>query len=66
MIDLVARGSRIVGTNQGDANPRVVIPQLIELYRLGRLPIERIVFFFYFWAINELYSVSVVGSVIFL
>ena len=64
MIDLVARGLRIVGTNQGDANPRVVIPQLIELYRLGRLPIERIVRTFEFGAINEASAASLDGSVI--
>ena len=64
VIDLVARGLRIVGTNQGDANPRVVIPQLIELYRLGRLPIERIVQTFEFGAINEASAASLDGSVI--
>ncbi len=64
VIDLVARGLRIVGTNQGDANPRVVIPQLIELYRLGRLPIERIVQTFAFDAINEASAASLDGSVI--
>ena len=64
VIDLVARGLRIVGTNQGDANPRVVIPQLIELYRLGRLPIERIVQTFEFGSINDASAASLDGSVI--
>ncbi len=64
VIDLVARGLRIVGTNQGDANPRIVIPQLIELYRLGRLPIERIVRTFKFGAINDASAASLDGSVI--
>ena len=64
VIDLVARGLRVVGTNQGDANPRVVIPQLIQLYRLGRLPIERIVQTFEFGSINDASAASLDGSVI--
>ena len=64
VIDLVARGLRIVGTNQGDANPRVVIPKLIALYRSGRLPIERIVQTFAFGAINDASAASLDGSVI--
>ncbi len=64
VIDLVARGLRIVGTNQGDANPRVTIPKLIDLYTQGRLPIERLVTTFAFSAINEAAAASLNGSAI--
>ncbi|WP_439685499.1 Aryl-alcohol dehydrogenase [Cupriavidus oxalaticus] len=64
VIDVVARGLRIVGTNQGDANPRVMIPRLIELYRSGRLPIERLVTTFAFRDINAAAAASLDGSVI--
>ena len=64
VIDLVARGLHIVGTNQGDANPRVAIPRLVELYRQGRLPIERIISEFEFEAINDAAAASLDGSVI--
>jgi len=64
VVDLVARGLRIVGTNQGDANPRVVIPRLIDLYRRGRLPIERIVTTFAFEDINTASAASLAGTVI--
>lgn len=64
VVDLVARGLRIVGTNQGDANPRVAIPQLIELYRAGRLPIEQLVSTFDFEDINRAAAASLNGSVI--
>ena len=62
--DVVGRGLRIVGTNQGDANPRTFIPQLVELYRRGRLPIDPIVTTFHFSAINEASAASHDGSVI--
>lgn len=64
VIDVVARGLRIVGTNQGDANPRVTIPRLIELYRSGGLPIERLVTTFAFRDINAAAVASLDGSVI--
>ena len=64
VIDLVARGLRIVGTNQGDANPRTVIPRLIELYRRGRLPIERLVTSYAFDDINEARAASLDGRAI--
>lgn len=62
--DVVARGLHIVGTNQGDANPRTAIPRLIELYRKGRLPIEKLVSSFTFDQINEARAASLEGRVI--
>jgi len=41
--NLLGRGIRLVGTNQGDSNPRQFIPQLIELHRQGRLPFDRLI-----------------------
>lgn len=64
VLDLVARGLRVVGTNQGDAIPRIAIPRLIELYRQGRLPVDRIVSEFAFEAINDAVSASLDGSVV--
>jgi aryl-alcohol dehydrogenase len=64
VIDLVARGLHIKGTNQGDANPRVVIPRLIDLYRKGRLPIEKLVTTYAFDAINDARAASLEGSAI--
>ena len=64
VVNTVARGLRIVGTNQGDAVPRVFIPQLIELYRQGRLPVEKIVTCFQFPEINQAAEASLNGSVI--
>ena len=62
--NLVARGLRVVGTNQGGAVPRVFIPRLIELYRRGRLPVDRLVTDFAFADINKAAEASLDGSVI--
>ena len=64
VIDLFARGLRIVGTNQGNANPRTFIPHLIALYRARRLPIDKLVTKFPFAEINEAAAASLNGTAI--
>lgn len=64
LVDLVSRGVRLVGTNQGDANPRTFIPMLIELHRRGRLPVEKLVASFPFSEINAAAEASHRGSAI--
>jgi len=64
VVDVVARGLRIVGTNQGNANPRVTIPRLVDLHLRGRLPVDRIVTTFAFDAINEAAAASLAGRAI--
>ena len=64
VVNMVARGLRVVGTNQGDAIPRVFIPQLIDLYRAGRLPIDKLVTSFPFEQINEAAAASLSGTAI--
>ena len=51
--DLLGRGLRLVGTNQGDSAPRDTIPRLIDLYRAGVLPVDRIVTTYAFEDINR-------------
>lgn len=36
-------GKRFVGATEGDAEQHVLLPQLVELHRQGRLPIERLI-----------------------
>src|SRR5207237_8273094 len=50
--NLLGRGIRLVGTNQGDSNPRQFIPWLIELHRHGRLPFDRLIRRYAFDQIN--------------
>lgn len=51
--DLLGRGIHLVGTNQGDSVPRNTIPRLIDLYRAGVLPVDRIVTNYAFSDINQ-------------
>jgi aryl-alcohol dehydrogenase len=51
--NLLGRGIRLVGTNQGDSNPRQFIPRLIELHRNGRLPFDRLIRTYPFDRIND-------------
>ncbi len=64
VVDMVARGLRVVGTNQGDVVPRVFIPKLIELYRRGRLPIGKLITDFDFADINRAAEASLDGSAV--
>ena len=41
--DALSQGKTVTGILEGDAVPRVLIPRLVELWRQGRLPIDRIV-----------------------
>src|SRR5712691_11036522 len=50
--NLLGRGIRLAGTNQGDSSPRQFIPRLIELRRQGRLPFDRLIRSYAFDQIN--------------
>jgi aryl-alcohol dehydrogenase len=39
----LGRGRHLLGVVEGDSNPRKFIPRLVELWRSGRLPVDRIV-----------------------
>jgi aryl-alcohol dehydrogenase len=47
------QGREVFGIIQGDAVPHVFIPQLIELYKQGRFPFDRMVKFYDLEKINE-------------
>jgi aryl-alcohol dehydrogenase len=46
-------GRRILGIIQGDAVPQRFIPYLIDLYRSGKFPFDRLVTFYNFAEINQ-------------
>jgi aryl-alcohol dehydrogenase len=48
-----AGGRKAFGVIQGDAVPQRFIPKLIDLYRAGRFPFDRLVKFYPFTAINR-------------
>ncbi|WP_430787265.1 NAD(P)-dependent alcohol dehydrogenase [Actinoplanes sp. G11-F43] len=43
IMTVMTNGIRIRGVIEGDASPATFLPQLVDLHRLGRLPVERIV-----------------------
>ena len=57
-------GRRLSGVIEGDADPRSFIPALIELYREGKFPFDRLVKTFPFNQINEAIAASQRGDVI--
>lgn len=50
--DIMTAGRRIQGIVEGDSNPDVFIPRLIEFYRQGRFPFDRLIRFYPFDNIN--------------
>jgi Zn-dependent alcohol dehydrogenase len=58
------QGKKTVGIIQGDAVPQHFIPQLIDLYRAGRFPFDRLVKFYDFKDINQAIADSRKGDTI--
>jgi aryl-alcohol dehydrogenase len=57
-------GRRLSGVIEGDADPQTFIPRLVELYREGKFPFDRLVQTFPFEQINEAIAAANAGSVI--
>jgi aryl-alcohol dehydrogenase len=57
-------GRRLSGVIEGDADPQKFIPELIELYRGGKFPFDRLVKTFPFSEINAALEASESGAVI--
>lgn len=62
--NLLGRGIRLVGTNQGDSNPKEYLPRLLELHRAGRLPFDKLIHRFPFEDINDATTKAQDGSAI--
>lgn len=59
--DLMAEGKKMVGVIEGDAVPRVFIPQLVAYYKAGRFPFDKLVTFYDFEQINQAFADSASG-----
>ena len=57
-------GKQVRGIIQGDAVPQLFIPQLIELYKAGQFPFDRLLRHFPFEKINEAFAAAASGDVI--
>jgi aryl-alcohol dehydrogenase len=62
--DVMIPGRRIMGIVQGDVVSRAFIPELIELYRQGRFPFDRLVKFYDFDQVNQAMADSESGVTI--
>jgi aryl-alcohol dehydrogenase len=52
-MDLLMNGRTVRGVLAGDSNSDVFIPRLIELYRQGRFPFDKLITFYPFDEINQ-------------
>ncbi len=62
-MDLLMNGRTVRGILGGDAIPDLFIPKLIELYRQGRFPFDRLITFYAFDEINKAVEDMENGSV---
>lgn len=64
MMSLFVRGLGVKFIVEGDADPQTFIPRLVDLYKAGRLPLDRIVQTFPFDQINEAMAAAERGTAI--
>ena len=62
--DLMAEGKTMMGVIEGDAVAKIFIPQLVNYYKKGLFPFDKLVKFFDFEQINEAFEASKTGEVI--
>lgn len=62
--ELIALGRKVRGIVEGESIPQVFIPQLVELWRQDRFPIDRLVSTFRFEEINDAVAAMEAGQVI--
>lgn len=62
--DLMAEGKSMIGVIEGDSVPRVFIPQLIDYYKAGKFPFDKLVKFYDFKDIEKAFEDSKNGSTI--
>lgn len=61
---LMGGGKRVMGILEGDSDPHVFIPELIEHFIAGRFPFDRLIQTFPFEDINAAFAASEAGQVI--
>jgi aryl-alcohol dehydrogenase len=64
IIGLIISGRRLIGVADGWSVPQVFVPRLLELWRQGRFPIDRILQRFPFVDVNEAVNAASRGEVI--
>lgn len=59
--DLMAEGKSMIGVIEGDSVPQVFIPKLVEFYKAGKFPFDKLVKFYRFDEINQAFEDSSKG-----
>lgn len=62
--DVMSKGKTVRGIVEGDANPQVFFPAMIEMYRQGRFPFDKLIRFYPFDRLNEAIADSESGRVV--
>lgn len=62
--DIIAMGRTVRGIVEGHSVPDLFIPQLIDLWRAGKLPVDRLIKTYDFDAINEAAEAAGSGAVV--
>jgi aryl-alcohol dehydrogenase len=64
VLNIMTAGRTIRGIVEGDSNPDVFIPRMIELYKQGRFPFDRLITFYPFEKINDAIHDSETGKAV--
>lgn len=62
--ELMGEAKSLVGIVEGDSNPKLFIPQLINYYKEGRFPFDKLIKVFEFDQINQAFQLSHSGKAI--
>ena len=62
--ELMGEAKSLIGIVEGDAVPKLFIPELIEYYKAGKFPFDKIMKFYDFKDINQAFEDSHNGEVI--
>lgn len=63
-MDLIVGAKSIVGSNEGNVDFHEFIPRMIQYYKNGQLPLEKIVTFYKFEEIEQAFKDSLSGNVV--
>ena len=62
--ELMGDAKTLIGIVEGDSIPKLFIPKLLDYYRAGKFPFDRLIRFYPFEQINEAFAESHGGACI--
>ncbi|WP_077623020.1 NAD(P)-dependent alcohol dehydrogenase [Sediminibacillus massiliensis] len=62
--DIMAEGKGLVGAIEGDSVPQIFIPKLVEYYKAGKFPFDKLVKFYELEDINQAFDDSKQGTTV--